>query len=273
MTDTYIGDNGVDSVPSTDSWTKLYGIGGNDTLATDFNGLALLDGGDGDDYLWTSWDAALTNADFYGGNGNDYIEGGASEFADYIYAGQGDDYVLQNPDGAGSSDYIEGGQGRDALRGAGGDDEIYGGGGDDSGSSITAGPNGSSVSASPGLFGGDGDDYLDGGRGNDLLVGGLGFDVQVGGPGNDIFDFDSADESVKGSLRDLILDFKKGDKIDLSDIGTGLDFIGKQGFHGEAGEIRFKKGVLQADFDGNGKAEFEIKLDGVTKLKDADLLL
>ena len=125
----------------------------------------------------------------------------------------------------------------------------------------------------PGLYGGDGNDYLDGGRGNDFLRGGLGFDTQVGGPGNDIFDFNSAAESPKGSLRDLILDFKKGDKIDLSDIGSGLDFIGKKGFHHDAGEIRFKKGVLQADFDGNGKAEFEIKLDGVTKLKDGDLLL
>ena len=49
-------------------------------------------------------------------------------------------------------------------------------------------------------------------------VGGLGFDTHVGGPGNDIFEFNSTAESPKGSLRDLILDFKKGDRIDVSGI-------------------------------------------------------
>jgi Ca2+-binding RTX toxin-like protein len=271
MSGTYIGDDGQDVENSSMGWTKLYGIGGDDVLGSQVNALALLDGGDGNDYLYTDRDDGVTNADFYGGNGNDLIQGGASKFADYVFGGAGDDIVEQDPNGPGSPDYIEGGMGRDSLRGEGGNDEIYGGDGDESGADITAGEN--STVSDAGLFGGDGDDYLDGGRGNDLLVGGLGFDTQVGGTGNDIFDFDSAAESVKGSLRDLILDFKKGDKIDFSDIRTGIDFIGKQGFHGEAGEIRFKKGILQADFDGNRKAEFEIKLDGVTKLKEADLLL
>lgn len=266
MSDTFIGD--AFSVPTDDTqldfsagfgFTRLYGIGGDDSLATSIAGLAYLEGGGGDDYLAVGWEAGVTTAEMYGGSGNDWLQGGATNTGDTLYGGSGDDFVDQNDEGVGGDDYIDGGQGRDSLNGQEGDDTILGGEGDDSGPSITVGAAPDAVTtALPGLFGGDGDDYLDGGRGNDLLVGGLGFDTQVGGPGNDIFDFNSAQESAKGSLRDLILDFKKGDRIDLSDIAGGLDFIGKKGFHGEAGEIRFKKGIVQADFDGNGKAEFEI---------------
>ena len=195
MSDTFIGDAGVgitidDLMPAGSGFTKLYGIAGNDDLGTDVPGHVYLDGGAGDDLTYTLWAPAVSSGDFYGGSGNDRIEGGASATGDLIYGGGGDDWINQNPTGPGGSDYIEGGQGRDGLYGAG---------------------------------------------------------------GNDIFDFNSAQESAKGSLRDLILDFKKGDRIDLSDIAGGLDFIGKKGFHREAGEIRLKKGIVQADFDGNGK--------------------
>ncbi len=132
----------------------------------------------------------------------------------------------------------------------------------------------------PGLFGGDGNDFLVGGRGDDRINGGLGFDTYVGGQGNDIFEFDAAAESPKGALRDVILDFRKGDRIDVASIdaktGGGddlFDFIGKKGFHDKAGELRFKGQKLQGDTDGNGSADFEVKLDGITKLKDADIIL
>jgi Ca2+-binding RTX toxin-like protein len=269
MSDTFIGDavGDTDDIPGP-FFTKYYGIAGNDTLLTSTTGFIYMDGGMGDDTLGGAEDSF---GDFYGGSGHDLIEGGSSDTEDFLYGGAGDDIIDGDGVTPGGPDYIEGGQGIDSLSGGGGDDEIYGGSGDESGPDIFAGVG--SETAAPGLFGGDGDDYLDGGRGEDLLDGGLGFDTQVGGPGNDIFDFNDAADSAKGKLRDLILDFKKGDRIDLSDIQGGLDFIGKKGFHGEAGEVRLKKSILQADFDGNGKSDFEIKLDGVTKLKDADLIL
>ena len=284
MSDTFvgnrdIGDDQTSFVPNL-GFTKLYGLGGDDRLGTSINGLAYLEGGQGDDYLLVNWAGGTTTAEFYGGSGNDRIQGGATEVGDAIYTGDGDDIVEQQPGGSGA-DYIEGGRGRDALRGEEGDDAIFGGDGDDSGANITAGGVGVfGVSAAPGLFGGAGNDLLEGGLGNDLLDGGLGFDTYVGGQGNDIFDFNSAAESPKGALRDLILDFRQGDLIDVSGIdaidGSGddpFDFIGKKGFHDEAGELRFKGQKLRGDTDGDGVADFEVKLDGITKLKDADLNL
>lgn len=288
MSDTFIGDAG--GVPFNDvvndifySYTNLYGIAGDDALGTGLAGLALLDGGAGDDYLWTDWAAGVTVADIYGGNGNDYIEAGASSNADYIYGGQGNDIVRQNPLGPGGNDYIDGGQGRDSLHGEGGNDTIYGGDGNDFGSSITAGPASYSSTDKPGLYGGAGKDYLDGGRGDDLLNGGRGADTLVGGLGKDNFDFNSVADS-KVSHPDVIRDFEKGDKIDLRGIdaksGGGANagdqaftFIGTQSFHHTKGELRFKAGVLTGDTDGDGQADFRIKVHGVDTLHDSDFHL
>ena len=286
MTDTFIGD--PTSLPNNDQevdlttlgFLRLYGINGDDKLGTGRDG-AYLEGGQGDDYLLTDWfNGSFNNAEFYGGSGNDRIEGGAGATGDLIYAGDGDDIVKQKPNGSGP-DHIEGGRGRDSLRGEAGNDAIFGGDGDDSGASITAGGAFGSTTAAPGLFGGAGDDFLVGGRGNDLLDGGLGFDTYVGGQGNDIFDFNATTESPKGSLRDIILDFKRGqDRIDVSGIDAkaggvndAFKFIGKKGFHDKAGELRYKGQKLQGDTDGNGAADFEVKVDGISKLKDADLIL
>ena len=250
-------------------------------MQTTIAGIAYLEGGQGDDFLFVNVNAGITTAEFYGGPGNDRIEGGATIDGDVIYAGDGNDVVRQKPGGSGP-DYIEGGRGRDALHGEAGDDAIFGGDGNDSGSNITAGGVFGALSVAPGLFGGLGNDFLVGGRGNDLLDGGLGLDTYVGGQGNDIFDFNATTESPKGSLRDIILDFKRGeDRIDVSGIDAipgGADdpfkFIGKKGFHDKVGELRFKGQKLQGDIDGNGSADFEVKVDGITKLKaDVDIIL
>ena len=45
-------------------------------------------------------------------------------------------------------------------------------------------------------------------------------------------------------------------------------------FHGEAGELRFSRGVLAADANGYTKADFEIALTGLNSLNEShDLLL
>jgi Ca2+-binding RTX toxin-like protein len=281
MPDTFIGDAG--GVPTDDIVTpeqgfrNLYGLEGNDRLATQVAGLAHLDGGDGNDYLWTDRYLGVTWADFYGGPGSDWIQGGASTNPDHIYCGPGNDVVNQNPIGPGGDDQINGGNGRDSLHGEGGDDTIYGGGGNDSGSAIS--PAGGLTSAKPGLFGGAGRDYLDGGSGDDLLDGGGGKDTLIGGSGKDVFDFNSLAES-KVSHPDVIKDFEPGDTIDLKGIdaksGGGnqaFTFIGKQGFHGVKGELRFKNEMLSGDTDGDGQANFQIKVQGVDTLHHGDFVL
>lgn len=114
-------------------------------------------------------------------------------------------------------------------------------------------------------------DHIDGKAGEDVIKGGLGRDFLTGGGDHDIFDFDSIKESGRGGAhRDKILDFQRGvDDIDLRtiDAKTGggnqkFDFIGKQDFHDQKGELRYadhgSKVTVQGDVNGDGKADFEI---------------
>ena len=50
-----------------------------------------------------------------------------------------------------------------------------------------------------------------------------------------------------------------------------FDFIGSAHFSGEAGELRYSSHVLQGDVNGDGRADFQIKIVG--SLTAADLLL
>ena len=134
------------------------------------------------------------------------------------------------------------------------------------------------------ILGNKGNDELNGGDGDDRLTGGKGADEQTGGIGADTFFFLKAgNSSPKSSGRDTILDFDgaEGDTIDLSAIdakkGKGnqdFDFIRKQGFSGDKGELRFKvkngDALVQGDTDGDRKVNFEILVAGVTKLTGAD---
>ncbi|MDX2258273.1 MAG: hypothetical protein NW205_05085, partial [Hyphomicrobiaceae bacterium] len=95
---------------------------------------------------------------------------------------------------------LVGGNFSDRLSGLGGRDDLYGNGGNDF------------------LFGGDGNDILRGAAGNDIMAGGRGRDTLIGSTGNDRFDFNATNESVRGALRDVINDFRRGDRIDLATI-------------------------------------------------------
>ena len=134
------------------------------------------------------------------------------------------------------------------------------------------------------LFGRGGKDKIDGDKGDDTIVGGAGADLLTGGVGHDTFKFTSALDSLKkASLRDVILDFKHGaDKVDLTDIdamagGTVNDafkWIGTKAFHHNEGELRYEKAggkvVAYADINGDGKADFSIAFDGLSKLAKGD---
>ena len=126
-------------------------------------------------------------------------------------------------------------------------------------------------------------DILFGFDGADAITGGGGRDEMNGGDGADTFFFLAlSDSTKKASGRDSILGFeRKKDLIDLTAIdarkGSGnqeFKFIGKQGFHDKKGELRYvvKKGdaIVQGDTNGDGKADFSIHVDGLSKLKASD---
>lgn len=120
--------------------------------------------------------------------------------------------------------------------------------------------------------GGKGADRFNTYGGNDRLYGGGGADRLHGGSGSDTFVFGSAKDSTSKS-GDHILDFARGDRIDLSyvDANTHRDgnqafkFIGDHEFTGHAGELRVdhkrSDTHVYADVDGNGKADMAIHVD------------
>ncbi len=138
------------------------------------------------------------------------------------------------------------------------------------------------------LSGNGGRDKLYGGDDSDKLFGGAGGDKLYGGSGKDTFIFNKAsDSAASGTGRDTIFDFskKQGDKIDLSPIDANskalgnqsFKFIGDDDFHGKAGELRFTKfssdTYIQADLNGDRKADFGIHLDDSLSLSKGDFLL
>jgi Ca2+-binding RTX toxin-like protein len=125
-------------------------------------------------------------------------------------------------------------------------------------------------------------DVLSGYAGNDLLLGRGGKDALSGGTGRDTFRFDSTQDS-RASARDTITDFKHGqDKIDLRKIDADQDgtagnqsfkFIGSRAFSGQDGELRFSGGTVYGDVNGDGAADFAIKVSGVRTMYTSDFLL
>lgn len=136
------------------------------------------------------------------------------------------------------------------------------------------------------LEGGADEDRLFGGAGDDVLTGGGDRDWLTGGAGRDTFRYVAASDS-KLSARDRILDFTRGeDVIDLSLIDASskasgnqtMTFIGDGDFTRKAGQLRYelKDGytTVEADLNGDGKADFALTLQGFTyKLAVSDFIL
>ena len=224
----------------------LRGLAGDDTLI----GSAyddMLEGGEGADRLHGSGGADL----LVGDAGNDVMDGGAQDDA------------LWGDDG---NDVLRGGDGRDSLTGGAGHDRLFGGGHSD----ILVGGEGDDT-----LRGGGAPDELYGGAGDDVLAGEAGRDILSGGGGADLFVFGPAD--LDGGA-DTILDFSsaEGDRIHLSAMGR-FHFIADAGFSGTAGELRWAAapdGIsVLGDIDGDGMADFAIRLAGVTAVTATDFIL
>ena len=191
---------------------------------------------------------------------------------------------------------MSGDDGKDKVSGGDGNDDVSGGTGDDN---VSGGNGNDSVSGDDGndkLLGGDGNDTLTGGVGNDNLTGGAGDDILSGGAGRDIlagglgsdsFVFEDGDLAGATVNPDRILDFRhsEGDVIDLSGVDANITvggdqaftFIGTAAFSNTAGEVRMSVGtaavILSGDTDGDGVADFAIRIDGATPLEIADLVL
>jgi Ca2+-binding RTX toxin-like protein len=192
---------------------------------------------------------------------NDTVTGWS--MIDVMALGAGNDTAS----GGAGNDFIFGEIGNDTASGGTGNDILHGGANNDK------------------LFGSSGNDRLFGDEGIDVLNGGRGKDFLFGGADRDLFDFNSIKDSVRGSKRDAIYDFKRGvDDIDLRTIDAKkgvsgnqkFKWIGKQDFHDKKGELRFddkgSKVVVQGDVNGDGKADFEI-LVKVGALNAHDFLL
>ena len=157
--------------------------------------------------------------------------------------------TIENAVGGSARDLLVGNEVANDLKGMGGNDVLKGNEGADH------------------LYGGLGNDILQGGAGNDILYGELGADTLTGGAGNDTFVFQNLE------LGDLITDFGANDVIDLSALGSDLNYIGSGAFSGTAGEVNYVGGTLSADIDGNGLADFSVGLGGMPAIHPDQLVL
>ena len=259
-------DHSYGSESSDDSLDNDYhGGAGNDTISGRL-GHDSLHGESGNDSLYGD----EGNDDLGGGNGDDSLSGGVGD--DILRGDIGKDSL----EGGENNDSLYGNKGADVLRGDSGSDVLYGGADNDR---LYGGQ------ADDVLSGDLGNDSLEGGGENDALTGGLGRDSLNGGAGSDRFIFTTVDDSRAGSgNRDFIADFQanQGDLVDLSAIDANgrligdqsFSWIGSTSFSGKSGELRFGSGsgLLQADLNGDRRADFEIAFGGVVTLGDAQII-
>ena len=125
------------------------------------------------------------------------------------------------------------------------------------------------------LVGSPGPDLLTGVGGKNTITGGFAPDILISTTGSDVFKYLNIEDSLPGKKsRDLIAGFKKDDRIDFSELGSGVEFeyIGNSKFSGVAGEIRFDKNLVGIDFNGDRRNDFEIEFAGNTKINASSFL-
>lgn len=269
---------GDDEIISTTGVNRIAGEAGNDkiTLGMDKN---FVEGGSGNDTIISGPSLGFADGNLSyidGGTGTDKVD--FSNLQESIIVDL-DRRFFRNEDadfgfllnvesvvGTNYNDIIEASKWGNVIDGGGGNDIIRAGKGNDA------------------VFGGAGDDEVDGQSGVDILT---------GGSGRDYFQFSSgvADIGKTATKCDTITDFTSGeDRIfldfDLNTKAAGVNvnftFLGNGNFTKHAGEVRYSnvynvKGesfiLVQGDTNGDGNADFVIKLLGVTSLKDIDFVI
>jgi Ca2+-binding RTX toxin-like protein len=196
------GDDGPNVFSGGRGSDELYGGGGDDTL----------NGGDDGDHLWGGAGGDILN----GGHGSDTAHYGDSTAGvsvslstrlGFLGTAEGDTLTeIENLQGSGYDDYLEGDGNGNWLYGEDGHDTIKGGGGADT---------------------------LYGGLGNDTLTGGPGRDTLFGNGDADTFVWTSTSETgVTNGTSDIIVWFSRaeGDRIRLSAIDADVYAGGNQAF-------------------------------------------
>jgi serralysin len=278
MIENALGGAGGDTLIGSETANALDGAGGADSLR----------GNGGDDVV-------------SGGTGNDVLDGGGGN--DTLSGGDDNDTLI----GAAGNDRLDGGAGSDtasyattsaavkislAITGA----QATGGGGIDTLTGIEnlTGGSGADLLVGDGeanrLEGNGGADQLLGGDGADILLGGAARDMLVGGGGGDTFLFAGIKDlsGTSATAADTVNDFssEQGDHIDLSGldaikattvINDAFTWIGSAAFGKHAGELRYAYSggisLVSGDIDGNGTADFAIRLNGVATLSAEDFVL
>jgi Ca2+-binding RTX toxin-like protein len=296
------GMGGDDILDGGDGNDLLFGGVGADDLVGGLGG-DLLQGDDGDDGL----DGGSGADKLFGGLGVDSVLGGVG--ADRLDGGTGDDSL----DGGGDNDLLDGGLGADAMIGGLGNDvfvvddfgdttteataegydivrtaldgwvlgdniealELQGSADiDGQGNGLANNLQGNSGGNT--LFGGAGVDTINGADGDDEIIGGTGNDLLRGGLGADVF---IVNHAFGGTLEtDQVYDFSaaEGDIIDLSGAFAGT--IEKvDAFSKVAGEmtLTFAGGIttLRLDVTGDGKVDYQMKINGDVTGESGDWLL
>lgn len=269
------GGAGGDTIAGNTANNRLWGNGGNDVM----NGAA------GNDMLYGGSGSDTEN----GGSGNDTFDGGSDSGNDILNGGTGTDAV--NYAAAKAAVTVSLGAGTAVGTAAGDAAQI----GQDRLSGIENAIGTAFADRLTGsreanvLSGGAGEDRLSAAAGSDILIGGAGRDFLTGGTGADTFRFAAGDfGGLSTATSDRIIDFShaQGDRIDLSALdantvgGTANDafsFIGTQAFGKVAGQLRVGTmsglTVVSGDTNGDGLADFMIRLDGSPVLVAGDFVL
>lgn len=311
--DYFEGAGGNDSIIATANNTVIgiYWTSGIDTISSGGFSNVSVRYSDGHDVVNLAWVGitGITKIDF--GAGNDYVTGSVGN--DVFVGGAGNDDIDGNDgndtfqvSGTGSGfDIFRGGNGTDTVIATsantvigllgGSSIETYSSGGFANVSILTTDSNetynfnGVTLTGITLINLAGGNDTVTGSAAADAIRGGSGQDTMTGLAGADRFVFDDGDfAGMAAGTADRIIDFTKGsDKLDLSLVdanlanGTSTDqafsFIGTSAFSGVAGQLRYQQTsgntYVMGDQNGDGVADFWVRLDGLKTMAASDFIL